>query len=1260
MLALNENLHLEVDIHDFEVEMQAGLAGETASLRSAIDRYSGDFLAGFYVDEAPEFSEWVLMERERLRSQMVRGLVQLSEHYVEHRETGHGILYTGKLLALEPWREELYRQMMRLLARDGQTQAAIAQYERCHQLLKDELGLEPSAETTALLRQIRSGTFERFTYAPAAVITQLESTRTVEWGDAPALMSLHGRQAEMAKFEEEVLEKRKQLVVILGMGGQGKTALASAFARTHAPAFEVILWRTLLNAPLLDDILQSWLERLAPETVAHFPKSLDDKLDLLFSYLGKRRCLLILDNAESIMEAGQRAGVFRNGYEPYGQLLRRFALGVHQSCLLLTSREKPEQLSTLERKQSRAFSLSLSGLETVAGQGILREENLSGSEVEMDALVRQYSGNPLALILIADTIKDLYAGDVSAFLEGKTAVFANIQEVLAQQFDRLTGLEVQIMLWLAIEREAVNIPLLKSLIRLPHKQADLLVALRSLERRSLIEKRGTGFTLQNVLMEFTTDYLIASMVKELLEGELEYFVHFPLLEAQAKSYIHLAQERLLLKPVAEGLASQAGAAWTVELLKDQLKSLSNSIRQYSYAGGNILNLLLYLGVEEALDFSGMAVWQAFLRGKVLPPINFRDADLTGAAFTDYGGYILTLAFSPDGTRLVGSAISGELRMWDAITRQPLLTFEGHQDYAGALCFSPDGHFLVSGGGDGVAYLWDTETGLCLHTFLSRDNAIASIVYAPNGAWIASASYSQLTFWDSVSGEILLNQTFRDGYVDALAVSHDGKYLAFGNQNIVVVWDVSETLASGTGYLVYEFHGPQAVIRRLAFSSDDQWLAGSGDGVYVWSMATGQLSRTFTMPNSRIEGITFHPQKNILAGGSQDTIYLWKIETGELIRAFAAHEEMIVSLAFSPDGQILVSSSEDHIVKSWNLDGQNLHTLQEYVNMIHGVDLSPDGHFLACGSDDREVRLWDFRSEELLSVLREHQSCVHCVTFSPDGRYLATSSRDRLVRVWDISSREERYQLPTGGVPYHSLAWSHDGQRLATGDRAGVLTLWETVTGHRLQSFNHQTRVNTIAFHPDGQQIAAGCLDEKIYIWDLETKRCTQILSGHLNEVWALTYILNGRFLVSGSDDCTLRFWNMAGGECEYVLDRHKGWIQTLALSYDGNLLVTGSQDKTVCLWELMSLKSGQAPQLIRTLTGHQARVTDVCFTPDDKVIISSSLDETMRLWDVNTGTCLKMWTIPGPYTGMDITAATGLTDAQRRALKSLGAIEEKC
>lgn len=1257
-VGLHKQIPLIVDVLEFETMINVGLAGDYESLQSAVDGYSGEFLSGFFVEDAPEFSEWILVERERLHSLMLRGLVQLSEHFVERRDIRRGIQYAGKLLAVEPWREESHRQMMKLLAWDGQIQAALAQYERCRQLLLDELDVEPSAETIALRGEIQSGTFSRFIPSLPAVARPSGTTRLVEWGDAPAFLSLHGREAELRKLQDTILEKKSRLVAVLGMGGQGKTALAAAFARSHTQAFEILLWMTLLNAPPLDDVLQSWLERLASETALNVPQSLDGKLDSLFGYMRQKRCLLILDNAESIMEGGQNAGAFREGYEPYEQLLRRFALGDHQSCLLLTSREKPKQFSQLERRHSLVSSLVLHGLEPAAGSAILQEEDLQGSEAEMQRLVRRYSGNPLALILIADTINDLYAGDIGAFLESQAGIFGNIEAVLAGQFNRLTALEKHVMLWLAVEREETSESLLDEQIRYPHTQADLLMALRSLERRSLIEKREAGFTLQNVLMDFSTDYLVAVVGKEMIRGTPELLAQLPLIKAQAKPYIRRAQERLLLGPVARGLSGRDGRLQAVTRLKEYLVSLPSAIRKYSYAGGNLLNLLLYLDVADELDFSETAVWQAHLRGKDLPPINFSGSDLIGSSFTDYGANVITLAFSPNGAYLAGSAHAGEIRLWDAVTRQPLRVFNSHSDFAGALCFSPDSRYLVSGGGDGFVCLWDVETGRRLHKFPAHENAIYDVAYAPGGDWIVGVSYNRLSFWDPISGQALFNQRFPGGYIHAMALSHDGRTLAVNNQSDILLYDVPTTLATGTCRLLRAFEGGPRPVRRLVFSHDDRSLASSGDRVSVWEVKTGRQLHVFAT-HTQTWGIVFHPGTNNLAAGSRDTIHMWDPQTGRLLRSFAAHEQIIGSLAYSPDGRVLASSSDDSRIRFWDLDGQNLYTIQGYLNMIHTLDLSPDGNYLACGSEDKKVRLWDHHTGELIKVWDDHQSLVWRVAFSPDGRSLATCSHDKVVRVWAIPSGEERYQLPSNGGRTYALTYNPDGCRLTTGDQDGNLTFWDAESGHRQQTFRHSAPICQVAFDPDGQHVAVVCFDQRIYIWNIESGRCVQTLPGHENEVWALAYSSDGRYLVSGSDDCTVRIWDADAGKCIYILDNHTGWVQALAFNHAGDLLVTGSQDKSIGLWDVTPLRRGKCPRLLHTLTGHTARVTAVRFTPDDAMIISSSLDETMRLWQADTGECMKTIRIPGPYAGMNISGATGLTTAQRRALRSLGAVENQ-
>ncbi|MCB9433928.1 MAG: hypothetical protein H6668_18315 [Ardenticatenaceae bacterium] len=134
------------------------LTGETAvSLQTTLALYHGDFLTGFSIRDASQFEEWQLLEQERLHRLAVTGWEQLTTYYLENQQWAAGIAAAQQLLRLDPLRERAQRQLMQLLAGDGQRHAALAQFDQCRQLLADELGVEPEAETVALAARIRAG-----------------------------------------------------------------------------------------------------------------------------------------------------------------------------------------------------------------------------------------------------------------------------------------------------------------------------------------------------------------------------------------------------------------------------------------------------------------------------------------------------------------------------------------------------------------------------------------------------------------------------------------------------------------------------------------------------------------------------------------------------------------------------------------------------------------------------------------------------------------------------------------------------------------------------------------------------------------------------------------------------------------------------------------------------------------------------------------------------------------------------------------------
>ena len=183
-------------------------------LDDAVQLYQGDFLEGFYVHDAPAFEEWVLPERERLQRKMQQALYQLAAHYTARGQYARGIDYTSRLLALEPWHEEVHQQMMRLLALSGQRSAALNQFEICRRLLADELGVEPNRDTVELHHRIARG---EVTAEPAS--TPLPRDWPVE------ATPFVGRVAELAQLHAYLAAPDSHLATVVGISGVGKTRL---------------------------------------------------------------------------------------------------------------------------------------------------------------------------------------------------------------------------------------------------------------------------------------------------------------------------------------------------------------------------------------------------------------------------------------------------------------------------------------------------------------------------------------------------------------------------------------------------------------------------------------------------------------------------------------------------------------------------------------------------------------------------------------------------------------------------------------------------------------------------------------------------------------------------------------------------------------------------------------------------------------------------------------------------------------------------
>ncbi|HEY6540314.1 MAG TPA: NB-ARC domain-containing protein, partial [Ktedonobacteraceae bacterium] len=758
----------------------------------------------------------------------------------------------------------------------------------------------------------------------------------VDWGEALDVPSFYGREEELTKLTRWVVQERCRVVSVLGLGGIGKSTLVVSLMHQVAAHFDVVLWRSLRDAPSCEALLEECLQVLAPQPLREVPGSLEGRLGLLLEFLRQERALLVLDNLETLLEEGEGMGSMRAGYEGYSQLLRRVGETTHQSCLLLTSREKPVDLVPLEGSRKPVRALRLDGLETDASEQLLAEKEVVGIPQDQVRLVEVYAGNPLALNIVAQTIVELFGGEIAPFLEQGEVIFGSVRELLAEQFARLSAVEQMVLLWLAIMREPVTIEGLLAVLVTPLSRAQVLEAVEALRRRSLLERgyRPGSFTLQAVVLEYATGQLITETIREIEQGRLTRLIEYGLEQANAKDYVRQTQKRLIVAPL---LAQVQSVYLERAAVEEHLLALLNQLRtRADYAQGYGPANLLALLREQRGHLRDLNLSQLVIRGASLQGVEMQDTKLSGATlretvFTEDLDAIWAVATSLNGQYWAAGSRRGEVRVWEEGGQILHLAWQAHTSTVATLAFSPDGRTLVTGSWDGAIKLWDVESGALLWTNWQTNN-IQRLAFAPDGRMLASSGADAvIQLLDAHRGTHLLTLSGHSGPVYALAWSPDGSLLASGGFDTHIrLWDFSGA-QPGPGMRMLVGHTDW--VFTLAFTPDGRTLtSGSWNGtVKLWEVASGRVRETLTGHTGRVWAVAWSPDGRTVANCEWDqTIWLWDVERRSYRTVLHGHSAGVHGLAFTPDSRSLLSGSDDGTLRVWDVEsGQCVRIMQGY-------------------------------------------------------------------------------------------------------------------------------------------------------------------------------------------------------------------------------------------------------------------------------------------------------------------------------------------
>lgn len=1120
-------------------------------------------------------------------------------------------------------------------------------------------------EKTHLLKFLTSSGYPNFGKLYDELLPELSNEATLpliktnyDWGEAPTHSDFFGRTSEIQQAEKWIFMDRCRVIAFLGLGGIGKTMLAAQVAQQVSSQFDYVIWRSVREAPPLKIILTGFIEFLSNQNENNIPNNINAQISGLLEYLYKYRCLLILDNLETVMQVGQQVGHYRDGYDDYGRLIQAIVETAHNSCLLLTSRERPKELASFEEDSPIARCHTLLGLASADAQTILRDKPIEGSENDWAETVRLYGGNPLALKVIAGTIRNLFNGKLADFLAEGGIVFGDIRNVLDEQFNRLTFLEQNIMYWLAVERQAVTASMLSNNLILPCSQADLLASFNSLRNRSLIEETSLGFTLQNVVMEYMTNRLVVKCVDEINDQREEILSNIPLAKVTSRDFVREIQLRLIVGPVTDMLLAIWGVQDVEKILKNRLELLHELSQQKpGYDTGNLVTLLTHLKVNLACyNFSNLVIWEANFQNVDLENTNFSGATFERCNFAQIFGMIISIAYSPSGEYVAGGTHTGDILMWELKTRCLIVTFRGHTDWVRALCFSENGLELFSASDDQTVRMWNTKTGDPMKIFIGHQGRVMTIaIDCEKQIMVSGGEDSLIRIWDIPTGNLLkefVGGDDNDKWLFSLKFSPNKKFLLSASGDTTVrLWETNSYTC------IRKIKGHKSFVWTAAFSRDGSFIASGGnDGtIRIWRGRGGSPIRTINVPDTQVRCLAISPQGDSLVSANSDShlLRVWDVKTGQSIKILAGHESILWAVAFSQKGDVLASGGNDHTLRLW--DTQNMESIfsfKGYSMAITSIAFSPvDPLILLSTCDDGVVRMWNVETGQNQSIFKKADQFVWKAVFNPIATMIACSFGSGLVHLLDVQTGKILRSVKDDGKPFGMSVFSPDGQMLITGGNKA--SIWDINTASLITTLTTGFETYYFAFAPEKGWLLLSGETGRIQCWNIERQELLHVFEGHSSVIWSLSVDRTTQRLASASSDHTVRIWDLGRKEQIAVLEGHHDQVKTISFHPNGQILASGGYDNKIRIWDAETF------DCLHVLEGHSDTVWNIAFNIDGQILASGSRDGTIRIWETTTFECIKILRPNRPYEKMNITKARGLTETQKENLLALGAIDEE-
>lgn len=1248
-----------------------------SNLAQAASLYRADFMAGFGVRNSPNFDNWQLFETEQLKRELASVLERLLKGHSERREIDQAISYAQRWLALDPLHEPAHRHLMRLFAANGDRSAALRQYQNCVQLLKDELGVPPEAETIALYESLRQETkkhqkiiAEAFAIIDGDSAAGLKRNLIGSGGMGNVYRGLNRQSGEAVAIKvlkPEIIDGNPDLVERFVREGQALRRLnhpniVKMLAASEQDSQLYLVMEYVAGGSLKDLIANE--ELLPRDRALDIALYLADaltrahRLKIIHRDLKPANILLAEDGTPRLADFGVARMVNSSQLTKTSQILGTVDYLSPEGC---------EGLPLDERADIWAFGVIL--YEMLTGEHPFKGETVVStlSAILTQPVPRRMQSRtdiPAALI---DLIERMLQKDPAQRIPSVRLVGAELEAIIADRPvtpdipNSMTGPPPPSPyrgLFAFQEQDAPNFfgreTFTRQLVEAVHERALVAVVGPSGSGKSSVVFAGLLPQLRQeanwIIVPFRPGsdpfWGLAAALIPYLESELSETDRLVETHKLARS---MRSGELFLDDVVNRILQKNSAASRLLLLTDQFEELYTLCPEPE---------LRYSFIDSLLDIVEL---QPFKRA---PTFNI--------VFTLRADFLeQVLAYRPmadviqDADLMLGPMIREELSQAIELPAEKLgVTFEAGlvERILDDVGEEPGKLPLLE---FALAMLWEQQQKRVLSH--RGYEAIARVEGALTG--YADQVYAGLSLTEQEIARQIFVQLVRpgEGTEDTRRVAHrdelssqdwilgqrlaDARLVvtgrdAAGNETVEVVHEAlirnwgrfrqwieddrtfrswQERLRASMRQWEAAQQNKGALLHGIALAEAEGWLAEREADL-------SQAERTFIQASIDLkEAIATERERDRLArerlrqriiqglvAGLLLAILLLTVAGWQWLRA-----EQQRQVAEDAKNHLAAERDQAQLALSRQLATQAIARQNDQLDL--GLLLSVEANRITQTVDARRsLRAGLVSNSRLTTYLHAHDDRVTSVAFSADGQTMASGSNDNTIVLWDVASGLPLTPPLTGHEDnVLSIDFSPVDQIVASAGDDKTIRLWDAATG---QSINppltgHTSSVSSVNFSPDGQALASSG-GKTIILWDLTSSPpLSSTLTGHSGPVRTVSFSPDGQILASGSDDETIILWDVVTGEpFGPPLIGHTDLVRSVSFSPDGQILASASENGIIILWDM-----SDSPTFNQTLDGHTSSVRSVAFSPNSlpdtggHLLASAGTDGSVILWDTASG-----------------------------------------